>query len=79
MRGKEDKARENTREGGLLLVVSNIFHIGGRGEKLKGGKEKGGGIWDCVSVLQLFCAYRLEDFHRGHLLLGILGSGARKP
>jgi hypothetical protein len=24
-------------------------------------------------------AYRLEDFHRGHLLLGILGSGARKP
>jgi hypothetical protein len=21
----------------------------------------------------------LEDFHRGHLLLGILGSGARKP
>jgi hypothetical protein len=26
-----------------------------------------------------FCAYRLEDFHRGHLLLGILGSGARKP
>jgi hypothetical protein len=26
-----------------------------------------------------FCAYKLEDFHRGHLLLGILGSRARKP
>jgi hypothetical protein len=42
-------------------------------------KEKGGGSGDYVSFMQLFCAYRLENFHRGHLLLGILGSGARKP
>jgi hypothetical protein len=64
------------RQGGTLgkgvffCLGSNIFILE-EGE----GRRSG----DCVSVMQLFCAYRLEDFHRGHLLLGILGSGARKP
>jgi hypothetical protein len=39
---------------------------------------KGGIVLDCICISGLTGSV-LEDFHRGHLLLGILGSGARKP
>jgi hypothetical protein len=40
---------------------------------LAGGKLVGGlYYWFCLRSL-------LEVYHRGHLLLGVLGSGARKP
>jgi hypothetical protein len=35
-------------------------------------------VLDCICISG-FTGSLLEDFHRGHLLLGILGSGARKP
>jgi len=56
-------------EGGLLLFGGNIFRL---------EEDKGRRSGDYVSFIKLFCAYRLEDFHMGHLLLRILGSGARK-
>jgi hypothetical protein len=70
--GKEDKARGNTREGGLLLFGGVIFSYGeGEGER--------GTVFDCICISGFTGRSLLEDFHRGHLLLGILGSGARKP
>jgi hypothetical protein len=40
-------------------------------------KRKGKRVLDCICISG-FTGSLLEEFHRGHLLLGILGSGARK-
>jgi len=40
-------------------------------------RRKGGGVdWIYISG---FTGILLEDFYRGHLLLGILGLGVKKP
>jgi hypothetical protein len=44
---------------------------------VKGGSFGTGSVF--LDLLAACLRSLLEDFHRGHLLLGILGSGARKP
>jgi hypothetical protein len=74
MKGKGHKARKSTREGGALFGGSGYFNLWER-EKVKGGT-----VLDCIWITGfIWVLFLLEDFHRGHLLLGILGSGARKP
>jgi hypothetical protein len=73
--GKEDKAKGNTREGDLIFFLGNIFHM-----REREGEERE--FWIGLVFLDLLEACLrslLEEFHRGHLLLGILGLGARKP
>jgi hypothetical protein len=71
MNNEERRIRQGGTLGkrGLILFGGNIFWGYWR-------RERGGGV---ETVYLFFCFYRLEDFHRGHPLLGILGSGARKP
>jgi hypothetical protein len=54
--------------GGALFFILEDCITGLAGGELAGGLY----YWFCLRSL-------LEDCHRGHLLLGVLGSGARKP
>jgi len=41
-------------------------------------RRKGGTVLDCICITGLTCSL-LEELHGEHMLLGILGLGARKP
>jgi hypothetical protein len=63
----------NTREGVFLGFWVRFSYEKKEGEQRE--LEVGSVLLD-----YWFCLRRLlEDCHRGHLLLGVLGSGARKP